>query len=72
MVTTPALPSVAIQANASGTPPKLASTPEAVSTASRSARNREVTTACARNVPSTAPATATTADSLTLPISAVR
>ncbi|MFC6537006.1 hypothetical protein ACFQES_09375 [Nonomuraea salmonea] len=69
---TPELPSVAIQKNASGTPPKLASTPEAVSTASRSRVEREVTTAYARNVPSTAPSSATMADSLMLPIMAVR
>lgn len=47
-------------------------TPEAVSTASRSARLLEVTTAWAGSSPSTAPVAAVRDDSLTLPRSAVR
>ena len=72
-MSTPALPRVATKAKASGTPPKLASTPEAVSTASRSARDREVTTACAsEQAEHAAEMAAERADSLTLPSRAVR
>lgn len=66
------LPSVATKAKASGTPPKLARTPDAVSTASRSPRKREDTTAWASGRPKAVARAADTADSFTLPSSAVR
>ncbi len=72
LVSSPALPRVATNANASGRPPKLASTPEAVSTASRSIRNREVRTACAIGTPTAVPISAVSADSFTLETSAVQ
>lgn len=72
MVTSPALPRVATNMKASGTPPKLASTPEPDCTASRTKRQREVATACASGRPITVPISAVSADSFTLPSSAVR
>lgn len=71
-MTTPEMPRVATKAKASGIPPKLASTPEAVSTAPRRAPRREVTTAWAISTPSTVASTAVSADSSTLPVSEVR
>lgn len=58
-----------MNANARGTPPKLARTPEAVSTALRRAWEREVTTAWAMRTPRTEAMSAVTAESCTLPTS---
>ena len=52
-----------MNANASGTPPKYASTPDAVDTIRRSGLvGRLVSTACARNAPNTAPIRAVTSE----------
>ncbi|CAM5578087.1 hypothetical protein SCYAM73S_08175 [Streptomyces cyaneofuscatus] len=63
---------MATKAKASGMPPKLASTPEAVSTAPRSAPRREVTTAWAISTPKIVAMAAVSAESSTLPVSEVR
>ena len=56
-VTTPSVPSVAMNANASGTPAKYASTPDALETMRRSIPpGLPAITAAASQIPKTAPA----------------
>ena len=62
-----------MNANASGTPPKYASTPEAVETTLRSPLSgRLMSTACARNAPNTAPINAVASEISKLDVNATR
>ncbi len=71
-VASPAVPAAAMKQKASGMPPKLASTPEAVSTACLSSRPRDWAMACAVTRPTTAEMTAVSRDSRIEPHIAVR
>ncbi len=66
-VRVPVVPSVATNAKASGAPEKLASTPEAATTARRRAGRREPTTAWAMRVPKSVASRAQIKESWTLP-----
>ncbi|CAM5727764.1 hypothetical protein SBADM41S_06526 [Streptomyces badius] len=67
----PVVPSVAMNAKASGAPEKFASTPLAETTIPRRAGRGDVTTAWAISVPITVTSRAVTTESSTLPVSPV-